>query len=69
MSSEQPAVVSGIRPGLTARGLDRDDTPVTDWLCSCGTHERATGRPAVQQLLARVRVGHCPHRAEGRAAA
>lgn len=59
--SEQPATVTSIQPGLTARGLDRDQTPVADWLCSCGEHERATGRLAVQQLLARVRVGHCPH--------
>jgi hypothetical protein len=59
--SEQPALITGIRPGLTARGLDRDQTPVADWLCACGHHERATGRAAVAQLLARVRAGHCPH--------
>jgi hypothetical protein len=59
--SEQPALVEGIRPGLDARGLDRGQTPVADWLCACGRHERATGRRNVQQLLARVRVGHCPH--------
>ena len=60
--SEQPATITGIPAGLTARRLDRDQTPVADWLCACGRHERATGRPAVQQLLARARVGHCTHR-------
>jgi hypothetical protein len=59
--SEQPAIVPGIPAGLTVRGLDREQTPVADWLCACRHHERATGRQAVQQLLARVRVGHCPH--------
>lgn len=59
--SEQAALVTGITPGLTVRGLDRDQTPVADWMCSCHRHERATGRTAVQQLLARIRVGHCPH--------
>ncbi|WP_327655726.1 hypothetical protein [Streptomyces sp. NBC_00483] len=67
--SEQPARIEGIQPGLQARGLDTGG-PVADWLCACGEHERATGKAAVEQLLARVRVGHCPHRpAEGRAAA
>jgi hypothetical protein len=60
--SEQPALVDGIRPGLTVRGLDREQTPVADWLCACRRHERATGRTAVQQLLARARAGVCPHR-------
>lgn len=70
MSGEQPARVQGIGPGLQVRGLDRDQTPVVDWICHCRIHERATGRTAVQQLLARARVGVCPHRpAEGRAAA
>lgn len=59
---EQPALVTGIRPGLTVRGLDREQTPVADWLCSCRVHERATGRQDVQQLLARARTGVCPHR-------
>ncbi|WP_232839227.1 hypothetical protein [Streptomyces triticisoli] len=59
--SEQPAVVSGIPAGLTLRGLDRDQTPVADWLCGCGHHQRATGHRDVQQLAARVTVGHCPH--------
>jgi hypothetical protein len=65
--SEQAPVVSGITSGLTVRGLNRDQTPIADWLCSCHRHERATGRTAVQQLLASVRVGHCPH-GEGRPA-
>ncbi|MFF9714797.1 hypothetical protein ACF1DW_04265 [Streptomyces sp. NPDC014603] len=59
--SEQPALTEGIPAGLTVRGLDRDQTPVADWLCACHHHERATGRAAVQQLTARARVGHCPH--------
>ncbi|WP_069883480.1 hypothetical protein [Streptomyces luteocolor] len=59
--SEQPAVITGIRPGLDLRGLDRDETPEADWLCSCGRHERARGRDAVQALCARATVGHCPH--------
>jgi hypothetical protein len=59
--NEQPATVTGIRPGLDIRGLDRDQTPVADWLCACGRHERVTGRLDVQDLLARVRAGHCPH--------
>ncbi|WP_172384777.1 hypothetical protein [Streptomyces sp. MNP-20] len=67
--TEQPARITGIRPGLTARGLGRDQVPVADWLCACGHHERATGGVAVGMLLARVRVGHCPHTVEGRAAA
>lgn len=67
--SEQPVLVEGIPAGLTARGLDRGQLPVADWLCACGEHERATGRTAVQQLLARARVGTCPHTAVGRAAA
>lgn len=67
--SEQPARITGIPAGLTARGLDRGQMPVADWLCACGEHERATGRTAVGMLLARVRVGYCPHRVEGKAAA
>jgi len=58
--SEQPARIEGIPAGLTVRGLGTVPT-VADWLCSCGHHERATGRAAVQQLTARARVGHCPH--------
>lgn len=59
--SGQPITVTGIRPGITARGLDRDEIPVADWLCACGHHERATGHRDVQRLLTTVRVGHCPH--------
>ncbi|WP_309049266.1 hypothetical protein [Streptomyces sp.] len=66
---EQPARVEGIPAGLTVRGLDRDQTPVADWLCACGRHERATGGAAVTALTASVIAGHCPHRAAGRAAA
>lgn len=64
--SEQPALIEGIRPGLQAGGLNTGG-PVVDWLCHCGIHERAEGGKAYG-LLARVRVGHCPH-TEGRAAA
>ncbi|MGW4388230.1 hypothetical protein [Streptomyces sp. NPDC004685] len=62
--TEQPARIEGIPAGLTARNLDRGQLPVADWLCACGEHERATGGTAVQQLLARARVGHCPHTAQ-----
>ncbi|MFI9076834.1 hypothetical protein ACIGW8_10115 [Streptomyces sioyaensis] len=55
--------VTGLRPGLTVRGLDRDEIPVADWLCVCGHHERARGRAAVHALTHRVQVGQCPHRA------
>lgn len=65
--SEQPARIAGIPAGLTVRGLDQ--TPVADWLCACGEHERATRRRDVEQLLTRIRVGYCPHRTEGKAAA
>jgi hypothetical protein len=58
--SEQPARIQGIPAGLTLRRLDRDQTPVADWLCGCGHHERATG-PAVAQLTAKALVGICPH--------
>lgn len=59
--TEQAAVITGIHPGLSARGLDYGQNTIADWLCACGHHERATGRPRVEQLLARVRVGRCPH--------
>jgi hypothetical protein len=59
--SEQRVVITGIRPGLDIRGLDRGETPVADWLCSCGHHERARGADEVRDLVGRVRVGHCPH--------
>ncbi|WP_405695221.1 hypothetical protein OHA99_09290 [Streptomyces coelicoflavus] len=66
--SEQPARVQGIPPGLTLRRLDRDQTPIADWLCCCGRHERATGGPTVAQLASAVIVGVCPHREQGAAA-
>lgn len=53
--------VTGIQPGLTMRGLDRNEIPVADWLCGCGHHERARGRRAVIELTTRARVGQCPH--------
>ncbi|MGW0537839.1 hypothetical protein [Streptomyces sp. NPDC003032] len=65
--SDQPARIQGIPAGLTVRG--HDHTAVADWLCTCGAHERAAGRLGVEHLLARVRVGYCPHGAEGKAAA
>ena len=61
--SEQPTVITGIRPGL-----DRGQTPVADWLCSCGHHERARGND-VAALAARASVGHCPHTAATKEAA
>jgi hypothetical protein len=59
--SEQAARVEGIPAGLTIRGLDRDQTPVADWLCACGHHEQATGRTDVRDLTARACPGRCPH--------
>ncbi|MGW5295508.1 hypothetical protein [Streptomyces bacillaris] len=53
--------MTGIRPGLTVRGLGRNQIPTADWLCACGHHERARGRDAVTDLTTRVRVDHCPH--------
>ncbi|MFK4869028.1 hypothetical protein ACI3K4_27820 [Streptomyces sp. CSMPJR101] len=67
--SEQPPVVTGIRPGLDIRGLDRDQNPIADWLCACGRHERARGEGAVRQLCDRVVVGVCPHTAHSKEAA
>ncbi|MEV5236434.1 hypothetical protein [Streptomyces pseudogriseolus] len=58
--SEQPALVTGIRRGLDIRGLDRGQTPVADWLCGCGHHERATGND-ITALTAKALVGICPH--------
>lgn len=55
--------VTGIRPGLTVRGLGRKEIPIADWLCTCGHFERARGSRAVIDLNARVRVGQCPHTA------
>ncbi|MEV7107408.1 hypothetical protein [Streptomyces atroolivaceus] len=53
--------VTDIEPGLSLRGLDRDQFPVADWLCTCGHHEQARGRRAVIELSTRATVGHCPH--------
>ncbi|WHX19329.1 hypothetical protein QFW82_20850 [Streptomyces malaysiensis subsp. malaysiensis] len=59
-SDPHPITVSGIMPGLQIRGL-LDEVPIADWLCRCGHHERAIGRPAVIELTGRVHVGTCPH--------
>lgn len=53
--------VTGIRPGLTVRGLGRNQIPTADWLCACGHHERARGGGPVTALTSRARVDHCPH--------
>ncbi|WP_307125942.1 hypothetical protein [Streptomyces sp. B1I3] len=53
--------MTGIQPGLSLRGLGRNEFPVADWLCTCGQHERARGRRAVIELNARATLGHCPH--------
>ncbi|MEW9521267.1 hypothetical protein [Streptomyces tubercidicus] len=55
--------MTGIQPGLSIRGLGRDELPVADWLCTCGHHERALGHAAVYELTHHVPVGQCPHRA------
>ncbi|UPT43996.1 MULTISPECIES: hypothetical protein [Streptomyces] len=57
----QLVTVTGIRPGLTVRGLGRNQIPAADWLCACGHHERARGRDRVTDLTTRARVDHCPH--------
>ncbi|MEW2191225.1 hypothetical protein [Streptomyces microflavus] len=57
----RPVTVTGIRPGLTMRGLGRNQIPTADWLCTCGHHERARGRDRVTDLATRARVDHCPH--------
>ncbi|MGM9380312.1 hypothetical protein [Streptomyces antibioticus] len=59
--TEQPAVVTGITPGLIVRGIDYGADPVADWLCACGHHERATGRAPVRDLTTRATPHHCPH--------
>lgn len=59
----QPITITGVRPGLNIRGLDRDQIPTADWLCSCGHHERARGGDAVKELCTRATVGTCPHAA------
>lgn len=56
-----PRTVTGIRPGLSVRGLERRGFPVADWLCTCGHHERARGRRAVIELNTRASVQRCPH--------
>jgi len=61
LTDPRTATVTGIQPGLTVRGLDRNQLPVADWLCSCGQHERARGRSAVTELTTRARVQQCPH--------
>lgn len=53
--------VTGIRRGLTVRGLGRNQIPAADWLCVCGHHERARGQGRVTELTTRARVDHCPH--------
>ncbi|MFD3973278.1 hypothetical protein [Streptomyces cyaneofuscatus] len=53
--------VTGIRPGLTVRGLGHNQIPAADWLCACGHYERARGRDRVTDLTTRARVDHCPH--------
>ncbi|RLV68827.1 hypothetical protein STAN_4351 [Streptomyces sp. CBMAI 2042] len=53
--------MTGIRPGLTVRGLGRNQIPAADWLCVCGYHEHARGGERVTDLTARARVDHCPH--------
>ncbi|MEU4154804.1 hypothetical protein [Streptomyces antimycoticus] len=67
--SEQPVVITGIRPGLHISGLDRGQIPTADWLCTCGHHQRARGEDGVRQLCAEVRVGHCPHTTPAKEAA
>ncbi|MFE1893631.1 hypothetical protein [Streptomyces microflavus] len=56
-----PITVTGIRPGLSVRGLGRNEIPTADWLCACGHHEHARGRNAVTELTTRARVDYCPH--------
>ncbi|MFJ3932845.1 hypothetical protein [Streptomyces sp. NPDC090029] len=65
-TTEQPAVITGIRLGLHIRTDTRP--PVANWLCRCGHHERALGKEAVIELTSRVQVGHCPHTADQQAA-
>lgn len=61
--------ITGIRPGLDIRGLDRGQVPQADWICVYGFHERARGADAVRALCARANSGHCPHTNEIREAA
>jgi hypothetical protein len=38
--------------GLHIRGLDRDQTPIVDHLCTaCGMHKRVTGRTKATEFL------------------
>lgn len=67
--TDQPVAITGIRPGLDIRGLDRDEISQADWLCACGHHERARGDDAVRELCARVIVGICPHQTATKEAA
>ncbi|MFF0030263.1 hypothetical protein ACFYS7_19095 [Streptomyces avermitilis] len=66
-SDPQTVTVTGIQPGLR---IWCEQVAVADWLCACGSHERARGRAAVIALAARVIVGVCPHAtaSEGRTA-
>ncbi|MFJ8614805.1 hypothetical protein ACIRD4_03010 [Streptomyces clavifer] len=61
LPDSHPITVTGIRPGLSLRGLGRNQIPAADWLCACGHHERARGRERVTALTTRARVDHCPH--------
>lgn len=61
--TEQPITITGIRPGLDIRDLDRGQIPTADWLCLCGHHERARGADAVTELTARASADTCPHAA------
>ncbi|WP_394434559.1 transcription factor WhiB [Streptomyces sp. SGAir0957] len=48
-----PVLITGIRPGLHIRGLDRGETPVADYLCGqCGAHKRVEGRDDVAEFTA-----------------
>jgi hypothetical protein len=69
VTEQEPAVITGIRPGLHIHGLDRGQIPTADWLCSCGHHERASKADEVRDLVARARVGQCPHTTTAKEAA
>lgn len=56
---DAPVTITGITPGLQIR---TNGAPVADWLCTCGHHERARGRTAVAELVARAEPGTCLHR-------
>jgi hypothetical protein len=59
---DHPVIITSIMPGLHIRMDMR--SPVADWLCRCGNHERAVGRAAVIELTTRARVWPCPHAAD-----